>query len=111
MKKNLGKLHKNSSPPDSISKLRPYLTKLWLPKQNERKVVYCKVFLGHYDHFDELRKAIHPWLSDHDHALYKELLQVEEASEVGWLEYSLRDIDTGALVDAIYEVLRIRVGL
>ena len=42
--------------------------------------------------------------------LYK-MLQEEEGIEVGWLLYSIREMDVGALVDAIKVIARFSVGL
>ena len=39
------------------------------------------------------------------------MLQVEDGTEVGWLLYSTREMDAGALADEIEDVLGFPVGL
>ena len=39
------------------------------------------------------------------------MLQVEDSTEIGWLLYSTRSIDTGALADEISDHLGVNVGL
>jgi hypothetical protein len=39
------------------------------------------------------------------------MLQVENSSEIGWLLYSTKAMDTGALVDEIADLVGLQVGL
>lgn len=51
------------------------------------------------------------WLSIEGYTMYRNMLQVEESSEIGWLLYSTKEMDTGALADEITEGLGFAVGL
>jgi hypothetical protein len=51
------------------------------------------------------------WLQDGDHGLFYKMLQVEDSLEIGWLLYSTKEMDAGALVDQIEDIIGVKVGL
>jgi hypothetical protein len=45
------------------------------------------------------------------HGMYYKMLQAESSSEIGWLLYSTRDMDHGALADEMSDILGFNLGL
>jgi hypothetical protein len=52
-----------------------------------------------------------PWLQDGEHVLFYKMLQVEDSLEIGCFLYSTKEMDTGALVDEIEDLMGLQVGL
>jgi hypothetical protein len=52
-----------------------------------------------------------PWLQDGGHGLFYKMLQVEDSTEIGWFLYSTKEMDSGALVDEIEDLMGLQVGL
>ena len=50
-------------------------------------------------------------MNNNDHGMYYKMLQADDGTDVGWLLYSTREIDAGALADELSEVLGPKVGL
>ena len=73
--------------------------------------IYTNIHLGHNHNFNDLRESRQDWLTSANHGLYYKMLQVEDSSEVGWLLYSTREMDAGALADEIADMIGIKVGL
>ena len=44
------------------------------------------------------------------HVVYRNMLQVEDTVEIGWLLYSTREMDAGTLNDELEEMLKIKIG-
>jgi hypothetical protein len=51
------------------------------------------------------------WLQDGGHGLYYKMLQVEDSTEIGWFLYSTKEMDAGALIDEIADLVGVKVGL
>ena len=51
------------------------------------------------------------FLKEKKYELYHKMLQVEESAEIGWLLYSTREMDAGALADEMSDILGMQVGL
>ena len=51
------------------------------------------------------------WLQTSKNGIYYKMLQVEDGIEIGWLLYSTKEKDAGALADVIEDVLGFFVGL
>jgi hypothetical protein len=52
-----------------------------------------------------------PWFREGEHGMFYKMLQVEDSSEIGWFLYSTKEMDAGALVDEIEDLIGIQVGL
>jgi hypothetical protein len=90
-----GNIISSSNIPKNIKLLRTYLNRFYLNRTLDM----------------EIREEMQHWLQDGDHGLYYKMLQVEESTEIGWFLYSTKEMDTGALVDEIHDLIRIKVGL
>ena len=106
-----GRIDDNTQFPHDFNTLRSYANRLFAGKQNENVTIYPNIYIGHNLSFEELRRKIQPWLSNGKNAMYRNILQVEEASQVGFFLYSTREMDAGALSDEITEMLGFPVGL
>lgn len=73
--------------------------------------IYINIHLGHNHDFQDICEALQSWLSSANHGLYYKMLQVEDSSEVGWLLYSTREMDAGALANKIADMVGINIGL
>ena len=51
------------------------------------------------------------WLQTLNNGIYYKMLQVEDGAKIGWLLDSTREMDAGALVDKIEDILGFPVGL
>ena len=67
--------------------------------------------IGHTFDFIDFKEDIQLWLNQNNHGVFYNMLQVEDAREVGWLLYSTREMDAGALADEILEAIGIKIGL
>ena len=101
----------SESVPESITKMRKYFDKVYLPKNGESATVYTSFHMGHNSPFDDIREDMQTWLRNNDQGLYYQMLQVEHAKTIGWLLYSTREMDAGALADEIGEMIGTPVGL
>jgi len=97
--------------PNSLTKLVKYLHRIYLPKKAEGTTIYPMMFIGHDIPFDDLREALQPWFSSMNYGMFYNMLQVEDAADVGWLLYSTREMDAGALADEIGDAIGHNVGL
>ena len=91
--------------------LYKYLHKLFLPKKEMETTIYPQLYLGHDVDFETLRENIYPWVQINGHGLFYNMLQEEDGVEIGWLLYSTREMDAGALADEISDQLGVNVGL
>jgi hypothetical protein len=107
-----GSISKTSEVPKNTKALRTYLNKFYINRTpNKQFTTYPGVHIGHDITLSELREEMQLWLQDGDHGLFYKMLQVEDSSEIGWLLYSTQEMDAGALVDEISELVGIQVGL
>ena len=97
--------------PTSAANLRKYLMKFYVGKPNKEANIYPGVFIGHNSCFDDLREGLQDWMDSGNHAMFYMMLQAEESSEVGWLLYTTRKMDAGAMADEIVDLVGIKVGL
>ena len=105
------RLTQTSELPTTVTGYKPYLNRLYLPRPGSSMNVYINVHIGHNHDFNDLREALQAWLTSSNHGLYYKMLQVEDSSEIGWLLYSTREMDAGALADEIADMIGINVGL
>ena len=106
-----GKLDERVAFPTELSVMRVYATKLYTGKQNESITTYPNLYIGHSLSFAEIRRKLQQWLQDGNHGMYRNMLQVENSSEIGFLVYSCREMDAGALADEMEEKFGFSVGL
>ena len=100
-----------SEVPTTVSKLRKYFERLYLPKPGDSTVLYSGIHIGHTYDFIDFKEDIQIWLNLNNHGLFYNMLQVEDAKEIGWLLYSTREMDAGALADEISEAIGLKIGL
>jgi hypothetical protein len=109
---NLDSVSSESSIPTSIKTLRTYLNKFYVGKKsNQASMTYPGVYIGHDKRIPEIREELQPWLNYSNHGLFERMLQAESTSEIGWLLYSTKEMDAGALVDEIADLIGVQVGL
>ena len=99
------------SMPDSVTAIYKYLHKLFVPRNAVETTIYPQLRLGHEMDFTTLREGIYPWVQSLGHGIFYNMLQAEDSTELGWLLYSTREMDTGALADEITDTIGINVGL
>lgn len=97
--------------PESITKLCKYFDRVFLPKNRESAVIYTSFMMGHNSCFSDIREDLQSWLSNNDQGLYNKMLQAEDGRVIGWLLYSTREMDAGALADEIKDITGIAIGL
>ena len=97
--------------PRQIHTMRQYANKLYVPNKGQNRVIYPDLYIGHGKFLEDLKSDMKDWLHSTNCRIYYKMLQVEDETEVGWLLYSTREIDPGALADEIEDVLRFPVGL
>ena len=96
--------------PSTLSQLRTYLKKFFM-KPNKETTIYPGIYIGHNLSCADLREGLQDWLATSNHALFYMMLQAEDSSEIGWLLYTTREMDAGAMADEIADLVGIRVGL
>ena len=97
--------------PTILTKIRKFMYKLYMPKKNESTTVYTNINMGHNISFDTIREDMQSWLTEREHGMYYMMLQAEDGKDVGWLLYSTREMDAGALADDISDAIGYSVGL
>lgn len=97
--------------PTSVTQLRKYLKKFYLGKGNREITIYPGIHIGHQEAFNELRTGLQDWLEMGAHALFYMMLQAEDSTKIGWLLYTTREMDAGAMVDEIADLVGVTVGL
>lgn len=97
--------------PTELEELKKYLSRFWTPKPNKEGKQYPFLWLGHDEPLRDINLKIQPWLRQTGQGVYRHNLQCEDWSEIGWFLYSDRDMDIGALMDEIEEMLKVRVSL
>ena len=110
-KSHLKELHRPEEIPHMINSMRSYANKLYVPGEGKNRVIYPHIRIGHDDSLEVLKEKLSSWLRESNSGLFYKMLQVEEGSEVGWLLYSTREMDAGALSDEIEDILGFPVGL
>ena len=97
--------------PTTASKLRKYLKKFYVGKPNQELTIYPGIYIGHNQSFNKLREELQDWLDSGNHAMFYMMLQAEDSVEIGWLLYTTREMDAGAMADEIADLVGIKVGL
>jgi hypothetical protein len=74
-------------------------------------LTYPGIHIGHDKSLSDLCEEMQPWLQEGEHGLFYKMLQVEDSTEIGWFLYSTKEMDAGALVDKIEDLIGLQVGL
>lgn len=106
-----GRVAQASEVPNTNVGLRVFLNRMYVPKPNLERTIYVNIQLAHDIDFNDIRERMQPWMTSGNHGFYYKMLQVEESVAVGWLLYSTREMDAGALADEIGEAIGTNVGL
>jgi hypothetical protein len=88
-----------------------YANKVFIGDSNKTLTIYPNVRIGHEKPLKDIRCNMRSWLMEGNHGMFYKMLQAESSSEVGWLLYSTRDMDQGALVDEMSDILGFNLGL
>ena len=97
--------------PTNIYNLKTYFGNFYTPKKDTKKMVYANIYLGYFIPLEELRGELLEWTKESGHGIYKKMLQVDNSTEAGWLLYSTKAMDAGALADEIKDLTGVAVGL
>ena len=97
--------------PDSITSLTKYLFRAYVPKKNTSAILYPQLYVGHDTSFDDIRESMQAWLSSVGQGIYYNMLQAEDAVDIGWLCYSTGSMDAGALADELKDITTISFSL
>ena len=109
---NLEPLTTVMSLPTTVTGINKYLHKLYTPKKgNDEGIVYPHIRIGHDINFYTIREEIQAWVAICGHGIFYNMLQKEDGVEIGWLLYSTRETNAGALADEIIDSLGFNIGL
>ena len=97
--------------PTTVTGTHKFLHKLFVPKAGKETTIYPQVRIGHDVDFNTLREELSSWLTSYGHGIFYNMLQEEDGTDIGWLLYSTREMDAGALADELTEMIGINVGL
>ena len=89
--------------PSDFSVLSSYMPKLNPDQRKLKQTLYVSLFLQHSDDYIEMAKNFGTWLSDGQHKLYKQLLQVERERCIGSFCWSTKKMDRELLAEEIFE--------
>jgi hypothetical protein len=99
-------------PSKNIRQLCTYLNRFCIScTPNAPFITYLGIHIGHNKILPEIREEMHLWLEEGEHGLYYKMLQVKVSTDIGWFLYSTKEMDAGALVDKIEELIGVKVGL
>ena len=96
--------------PNILGKLLVYSPRLFPGKANKPNVVYAKIHLAHECLFNDIQSELSYWLRSNNHGMYYNMLQAESVVDIGWLLYSLRCMDAGALAEELFDQYGIEIG-
>jgi hypothetical protein len=97
--------------PSILGQLLVYSPRLFPGKTNKPNTVYAKIHLAHECLFSDIQTEMAYWLRSNSHGIYYNMLQAESVVDIGWLLYSLRCMDAGALAEELFDLYGIEVGL
>jgi hypothetical protein len=97
--------------PTTLNNLLIYSPRLFPGKINQPNTVYAKIHIAHESLFTDILSELNYWLRSNNHGIYYNMLQAETVVDVGYLLYSLRCMDAGALAEEIFDLYGIEVGL
>ena len=97
--------------PSRLDDLLIFHPKIYAGRPQQQNITYVKVHIGHEEKFESINTDIKYWLMSGNHGLYYNMLQAETTEKIGWLLYSTKSIDAGALAEDLYDKFEIQVGL
>ena len=97
--------------PPTIPKLLAYSPRIFPGKANKPNTIYAKFHIAHDMVFTDIQTEIDYWLRSSNHGMYYNMLQAETVVDIGWLLYSLRSMDAGALAEELFDRHGIEIGL
>jgi hypothetical protein len=97
-----------SNIPDNQPGIKKFFNRI-TPRQEGN--TYADMRIKHTRKFDDIINDIDLWLSNHQHGIYFQTLQCEETTNIGWLLWSFRRLDTRKLEDEIWELYKINIAL
>ena len=97
--------------PTNIREVKPYASRFYTYDNTNKMVLYPNIRIGHDKGLDEIREEMKDWTFRGKHGIFENMLQAESSTEIGWLLYSTREMDTGALADEIADELGLNIGL
>jgi hypothetical protein len=109
--RNHNRIKTTAETPKSVSSFRIYANKVYIGDSNKVLTIYPNVRIGHEKPLKDIRRDMRNWLMEGTHGVFYKMLQAESSSEVGWLLYSTRDMDHGALADEMSDILGFQLGL
>lgn len=96
--------------PRDLQELKIYFTG-YIPDNLEKGgVFYAKIYIGHDVSFQDFKQSMFEWYKG-KHAIYRNMVQSEKTAEIGFLLFSTRQIDAGALSDEMSEQFEFQIGL
>jgi hypothetical protein len=109
--KNHSRIKTTLDSPTVVSTFRMYANKVYIGDSNKVLTIYPNVRIGHEKPLKDIRRDMRNWLMEGNHGMFYKMLQAESSSEIGWLLYSTRDMDQGALADEMSDILGFNLGL
>jgi hypothetical protein len=107
-----GSINKPTEIPKNSRFLRTYMHRFFISRTPDKPfITYPGIHIGHNHPLPDLREDMRMWLQDGKHGIYSKMLQVEDSSEIGWLLYSTKEMDAGALADEIEDLVGVKIGL
>ena len=97
--------------PNWHDELSTYFPKLYTGRPQQQNIIYTKIYIGHEEKFEVLSTDVKYWLMSGNHGLYYNMLQSEDSVKIGWLLYSTKSHDAGALAEDLYDKFELQVDL
>jgi hypothetical protein len=97
--------------PTKLNELTIFHPRFYPGRPQQDNTLYVKVHFGHEEKFESISMDIKYWLMSGNHGFYHNMLQAESTETIGWLLYSTRSIDAGALAEDLYDKFEVQVGL
>lgn len=102
----------DKSIPKNIDALKTWFDGIYIRKGAEKgTTVYARILVGHDQEASTILDCMDAWLRKYKHGLYRCMVQKEQVTEIGWLLFSTRSMDAGALADEMQEVFKEEIGL
>lgn len=98
--------------PKELRALKIYLNRFYIPKDAEKGcTIYPKIYIGHNKQLKDIFSDLEEWKEENNNGIYRNMVQAEDIDDVGWLLWSTREFDAGALADEMKEIFGFEVGL
>jgi hypothetical protein len=98
----------NNKVPDDFRTIHRYFPRLQLMKNG---TTYGEFKISHKRRWEDIICDLTPWLSNHKHGMYYQVLQCPLTTNIGWLLWSFRRIDIEKLQQEIEELYDVKVNL